>query len=97
MEPEAWAQCQTIMELTPARTGNTSCLLHYVTDAVTVLLECVGKTRHSKVNYETLLIQYHKQQCIACFCSGYPSHPRIEQKWYPKWNCKSSVTLGSGY
>jgi hypothetical protein len=20
------------------------------------------------------------------FCSGYLSHPRTEQKWYPKWN-----------
>ena len=25
---------------------------------------------------------------------GYPSHPKTEQKWYPKWNGKSSVTLG---
>ena len=28
------------------------------------------------------------------FCSGYPSHPRTKQKWYPKWNSKSSETLG---
>ena len=28
------------------------------------------------------------------FCSGYPSHPRTEQKWHPKWNRKSSETLG---
>jgi len=28
------------------------------------------------------------------FCSGYPSHPRTEQKRYPKWNSKSSETLG---
>jgi len=31
------------------------------------------------------------------FCSGYPSHPRTEQKWYPKWNSKSSQTLGRGH
>ena len=26
------------------------------------------------------------------FCSGYPSHPRTEKKWYPKWSSKSSET-----
>ena len=31
------------------------------------------------------------------FCSGYPSHPRAEQKWHPKWNSKSSETLGCGH
>jgi hypothetical protein len=31
------------------------------------------------------------------FCSGYPSHPRTEQKWHPKWNSKSSETLGRGH
>jgi hypothetical protein len=31
------------------------------------------------------------------FCSGYPSHLRTEQKWYPKWNSKSSETLGRGH
>ena len=24
------------------------------------------------------------------FCSSCPSHPRTQQKWYPKWNSKSS-------
>jgi hypothetical protein len=31
------------------------------------------------------------------FCSGYPSHPKNEQKWHPKWNNKSSETLGHGH
>ena len=31
------------------------------------------------------------------FWSGYPSHPRTEQKWYAKWNSKSSETLGHGH
>jgi len=31
------------------------------------------------------------------FCSGYPSHPRTEQKWHPKWNRKSSKMLGRGH
>jgi len=31
------------------------------------------------------------------FCSGYLSHPRTEQKWHPKWNRKSSKTLGCGH
>ena len=28
------------------------------------------------------------------FCSGYPSHPKTEQKWHPKWNRKSPEALG---
>jgi hypothetical protein len=31
------------------------------------------------------------------FCSGYLSHPRTEQKWYTKWNSKSSETSGRGH
>jgi hypothetical protein len=31
------------------------------------------------------------------FCSGYPSHPRTEQKWHTKWNSKSSETLGRSH
>jgi transposase len=31
------------------------------------------------------------------FCSGYPSHPRIEQQWDPKWYSKSSETLGRSH
>ena len=31
------------------------------------------------------------------FCSGYPSHPRTELKWHPKWNRKSSEMLGRGH
>jgi hypothetical protein len=31
------------------------------------------------------------------FCSGYLSHLRTEQKWYPKCNSKSSKMLGRGH
>jgi len=30
-------------------------------------------------------------------CSGYPSHPRAGQNWHPKYNRKSSETLGRGH
>jgi len=44
-----------------------------------------------------LIPQFKRAHAWTPFPLPYPSHRRTEQKWYPKWNSKSSKTLGCGH